>query len=292
MVFTVTFPGGASHSLFPFITDPGFYLEQGSVGFPTSSSGVRRNLDNNYAVRINSVSPSYISSASYETVLNYGGTNFWPGNVLTFASNPSSTCSVRVYNYSGTITFGATSSGWPPVYVYRSSTGALFDDFTSPLRVMAGTWTWNTVPSAPASISTTTNGTSVTVTRTNSASDGGSAISGYRVQRRESTNGTTWGSWGNVVSLSTSALSHTYTGLTPARYYQFRQYAVNNAGNSLAATSSTVFIAAITRYTGTAFSVLTRLRKYNGTDWQNITQARRWNGTSWQTIDLTGINPP
>lgn len=285
MATTINFPGGATAGTTSFITSAGFFLAQNDVAFPLPASGVRRNLDNNYIVRINSISPANLSGASYAVVLNYGGVDYGAGTILTFSSLTFGLCQIRVYNYSGTLNFGRSSSVGPGVLVYRTSTGALFDSFGT---AMSGTWSWNTVPSAPASISTSLSGTSVTVTRTNSSSDGGSTITGYRVQRRESTNGTTWGSWGNTVTMSTT--SHTYTGLTPARYYQFRVYAINNAGNSLAATSSTVFVAAITRYTGTAFTVLTKLRKYDGADWQNITQAKRWNGTSWVTIDITGIN--
>ena len=172
-------------------------------------------------------------------------------------------------------------------YRYDGFTGGDYGAYSGRL---AGTWSWNTVPSAPASISRTLNGTSIIVTRTNSASDGGSTIADYRVQRRESTDGTTWGSWGDTVALATTALSHTYANLTPGRYHQFRQFASNNAGFSSAATSTSVFITAMTRYTGTAFTVLSKLRKYDGAAWQNITQVRRWNGTSWAAIDITGIN--
>jgi hypothetical protein len=78
--------------------------------------------------------------------------------------------------------------------------------------------------------------------------------------------------------------------LTPAKYYQFRVYAVNNAGNSEAGTSETFFVTPMARHTGTDFTALSKLKRYDGSAWQNIAQAKRWNGTSWVTIDITGIN--
>jgi hypothetical protein len=93
-----------------------------------------------------------------------------------------------------------------------------------------------------------------------------------------------------VITLSTTTLSHTYTNLTPGRYHQFRQFAFNTAGFGSAATSTSVFITAMTRYVGPSFTVLSKLKKYDGSAWQNITQARRWNGTSWVAIDITGTN--
>ena len=96
------------------------------------------------------------------------------------------------------------------------------------------------VPSAPASISTSRSGLSVTVTVTASATNGGATITGYTVER--STDGTTW-----TNPQSMTSLSYTYTNLTPGFNYLFRAYATNSTGNSATVTSSSVFVSAYGR---------------------------------------------
>jgi len=85
-------------------------------------------------------------------------------------------------------------------------------------------------PSAPAGIFTTVTGSSVTVTLSASASDNGSAITGYYVQFQRSVDGSTnWSDWSSPVNVP--LLSYTYNGLSNA-YYKFRAYSVNAGGNS------------------------------------------------------------
>jgi len=104
-----------------------------------------------------------------------------------------------------------------------------------------GAWSASTfragVPSAPATISATRSGLSVTVTITASATNGGAAVSAYTVER--STDGVTWTNPQNITSLS-----YTYTNLTPGLSYTFRAYATNSTGTSAYATSSSVFVSA------------------------------------------------
>lgn len=101
------------------------------------------------------------------------------------------------------------------------------------------------VPSAPATISTTRSGLSVTVTITGSATNGGAAISGYTVER--STDNVTWTNPQSITSLS-----YTYTSLTPGNTYYFRAYATNSTGNSATANSAPVFVSAYGRRYATA----------------------------------------
>lgn len=284
---TINFPGGATAGQIANIQSGGFFLNQNDVVFPLPANTVRQNINGSYIVRIHAISPASLSVASpVDIVLNYGGNNYGVGTILTFPSLTFGLCQIRIYNYDGQVDFGRSLSAGPGVQIYRTSTGLLYDSFST---AMSGTWSWNTVPTAPSSISTSLSGTTVTVTRGTSTTTTEGPITSYRIQRRESTNGVTFGSWS--ASEAMSSTTFTYTGLTPARYYQFRVFARNNAGDSVATVSSTVFVAAITRYTTQGvFTVLTKLKKYDGTAWQNITQAKRWNGTSWVTIDITGIN--
>ena len=285
---TITLPGGLTASLAQSrggLTEEN-YLVQRNVPFPLPADGVRRNLDNNYAVRIHDVG---VVGFEYEYVflyVNYNEGNYGSGSILTFSSLTVGSCQIIVSAFANGGGFYLAASGQPGVDYYFSYYPYFLGTDEKPI---AGSWSWNTVPTAP-SISTLLNGTNVTVTRGNSTSDNLGPITGYRVQRRESTDGSTWGSWGNTITQSTSTFSHTYTDLTPGKYYQFRAYAVNNAGNSEASTSGIILIPSIAKYTGTIFTGVSSLKRYNGSAWQNITQARRWNGTSWVTMNLDGIN--
>jgi hypothetical protein len=147
-----------------------------------------------------------------------------------------------------------------------------------------GTFFWYTVATAPGSISLNKVGRNVTVTATGSSSNGGEGISSYRVQYRTSTDGVTFGAWGNTQTLS--SLSYTYTNLTPALFYQFRVYAVNPAGNSAARTSSNLFVSAGgRRWNGTAWVASTTSKRWNGSAWVDLTVAKRWSGSAW--VDLS-----
>jgi hypothetical protein len=288
---TIDFPGGAIGNFGPsFFLDTNDYIQQELVGFPNAAAGARVNIDGNYAIRVASISPDRLTGTNSVAIV-YAGVLRGVGSVILSSTNPATTCAVRVTKTGGSsTTFRRDNVSTNAVVHYRGRDGFTGGDYGAYPGRLSGSWIWNTVPSAPASISTSLSGTNVTVTRGNSSDNGGATITGYTLQRRESTNGTSFGSWGNNVSLSTSTLTHTYTNLTPARYYQFRVYANNNAGSSQTRTSGTIFVAAITRFTGTAFTVLSKLRKHDGSNWQNVTQVRRWNGTSWVTIDITGIN--
>ena len=287
----IGFPGGAVAGQKVYYLSSSNYLKQNNVFFPVidgdSPSDVRRNLDNNYVVRIHSINPDGVDLEDTYPVLTYRGNTYYTGSILTFSqlTVPYNFCEIRVvsldtFSYFGLGAFGQPGvQEWDPYYTFF------------PIRTystaLAGSWSWNTVPTAP-SVSAALNGTSVTVTRGSSTTTSEGPITSYRIQRRESTDGATWGSWGNTDFIS--SLTYTYTGLTPGKYYQFRVYAVNNAGNSEAGISGLILIPSITRYTGTAFIAPDKLKRYNGSAWQNITQAKRWNGTSWVTIDITGVN--
>lgn len=154
---------------------------------------------------------------------------------------------------------------------------------------LAGSITYAFVPKAPANLAAVQTARSVALTTTATTGtgyDGYAAISSYKVQYRTSTDGTTWGAWGNTQTMT--SLNYTYSNLAPATYYQFRTYAVNDVGNSAATVNGTTFyVAAGGRiYNGTSWTPATTFRVYNGTAWVDVTTARVYNGTAWQDITI------
>jgi hypothetical protein len=147
---------------------------------------------------------------------------------------------------------------------------------------LQGSYTWSTVPTAPASITVTASQLNVTVTAGASASDGGQGISSYSVQYRTSTDkGSTWGAWGNTQTLS--SLSYTYTNMAANGYYQFRVYSNNTNGSSAARSGTTVFISAGGKvWNGSAWAPRA-LKVWTGSAWQ-VAKRKFWNGSSWQIM--------
>lgn len=283
MPTTVNFPGGSSGPNSPFFSTTGNFAASDGSNFPLAANGVRQNLTGNYIVRVASLSP-YNVSGNYSAYILKNGTLYGAGSTISLTSAQlNNSWQARIYNNGGTVTFNRAASGTGFTGEYNSS-GTLVDSWNS---AMTGTWSWATVPTTPASISVVVNGTSATITRGNSTADTSYPVTSYSIQRRESTNGTTWGAWTNTTTMVGS--THTYTGLSAAKYYQFRVYASNSIGTSQAVQSTTVFIAAVTRYDGSSFVLLSKLKRYNGTSWENIGSAKRWNGTTWETIDISSI---
>lgn len=133
------------------------------------------------------------------------------------------------------------------------------------------------IPSAPASISATRDGRTVTVI---AGTASGSGVTSYSVQY--SSNGGS--SWSSAVAMSSQ--SYTYTTLTAGQTYLFRVYATNSIGNSASTTSDEVFVpAGGKRWTGSAWTASTIGRRWTGSAWVDLTTAKRWNGSAW--TDLT-----
>ena len=85
-----------------------------------------------------------------------------------------------------------------------------------------------TVPGAPTIDSVTSGDSTLTVNWSPPASDGGSAITGYRVEWKLHT--TSW-TEASGTDLGATARSHQITGLTNGTLYDVRVHAVNSAGN-------------------------------------------------------------
>ena len=84
-----------------------------------------------------------------------------------------------------------------------------------------------TVPGSPTLTATAADNDKIVLTWTAPASDGGAAISSYRIERQN-----TDGSWTTQTSRPGSVLTWTATSLARATSYTYRIFAVNNVGDS------------------------------------------------------------
>ena len=90
-----------------------------------------------------------------------------------------------------------------------------------------------TVPGAPGSLSVSVNDTGkLDVSWSAPGGNGGTAVSGYRVQWKESDD--SWDTPADVSETTVTGTSHTVTGLTDGVEYTFRVFAVNRVGDSTA----------------------------------------------------------
>ena len=90
-----------------------------------------------------------------------------------------------------------------------------------------------TVPGAPGILSVSVNDTGkLDVSWDAPDSNGGSAVTGYEVQWKESSD--SWDTPAEVSETTVTGTSHTATGLTDGMGYTFRVFAVNSAGDSSA----------------------------------------------------------
>jgi len=242
------------------------YVYQDGVSFPSG----RVNRDGANPVRLLTIGGGYSNLGSSYWSVYYGGLDI--NGAYTFSTS-GGTMQVRQWNNDTARMYFGRNTGVAGT-VYDNGDGSAFAS-----GALAYTMTWMQVATAPASITATASGVSVTVTATASTDAGGGTISGYKVQYRSSANGSTgWSAWGSEQSLS--SFSYTYSSLTPALYYQFRVYAVNEAGNSAATTSANVFVTAGgKRWTGSAWTPNTTAMRWStaGTpQWIPLTIARRW----------------
>ena len=97
-----------------------------------------------------------------------------------------------------------------------------------------------TAPSPPGSFSLTPGRISIELRWTNSATNGGSAISAYQFQYSRKLTQTLWEPWPDEWTSGGTDNFHLIQGLTPNRRYKVRMRAVNDAGESDPTSSETV----------------------------------------------------
>ena len=222
----INFPGGGGlgNSTASNFTTTGHYAAQGGVGFPNGNLS----LEGNYPIRVDDINVNQIGG-SVSVRLRFGGTDYAIGDII-YTDGNNGNCSIRIYKTgSSTATFNRTTSTATPKVTEYTSTGAFYYEWGGQ---MTGNWDYTTVPLPPSSISTTLSGTDVIVTRGTSAD-----ATGYRIQYQVSTDGATYGSWGNTTVASSTTT--TFSNLEKGKFYRFRVYAINAAGNGAATTAST-----------------------------------------------------
>lgn len=229
-------------------------------GFPGGNPGA----DNVYRVGIADVTADYATGA--------GGINPRTdrGDAGTVTGGGGDFRLEIAYS-SGTLQFGRNTGGGGQVV--DNADGGTWGG-----KLVGALW-WYTYATAPQAISATRSGRNVAIGIAGSASDGGSGISSYRVQRTDGL-----GNWVDDQDISSG--SYTYTNLTPGRTYQFRTYANNGLGSSQFRYSATVFVpAGGRRYDGTSWVYAGIARRYTGSAWVDLTIARRYTGSAW--VDLS-----
>ncbi len=112
-----------------------------------------------------------------------------------------------------------------PMFLQSINSGTTFDNVS-----VDGTVTTPVAPDAPTSLNATGLNVRATLSWTAPASDGGSAVTDYLVEYKLSSEPTTWSTFADGTSTSTSA---TVTGLTNNSAYDFRVSATNAYGTSV-----------------------------------------------------------
>jgi hypothetical protein len=274
----IPFTGGAAAgSLAAQFTTTGRHARQIDNAYPADAD-LNNNLEGlSNVFYLSSINPTGLSG-SYTLRLNKGGADYVAPGIISGTSG--GTCEIRIYkNGSSTVYFGrrGTSNGLTTVKEYSGDTLT----YTWGTQ-MTGSYYYCTVPGAPASITATRIGLTVNVTYTNSTDDGGDPITSYTIQRAIVTGGTNGGSDGTVGTWTTHSNS---TLLSPGTMYRFRVYATNPAGNSVARTSTNVFISVYgERFNGSSWVDVTNYSRFNGTSWVGISNFKRFDGTAWQNM--------
>lgn len=248
---TTAFRGGTSGGTGSAFFNVASYIYDG-ISYPTGNL----NLAGSRPVAINSVSPEYATNLSAATVSSDGLVRLYTNSGMTFKRNQGA---------GGVVTLAYNGSTW---------SGAL-----------TGQFAWSTVPTKPASLSASRTARDVDITAGSSSSDGGQSITGYKVQRSWSADGSTgWSAWEDEQTLV--GLAYTYDDLTPGRYYKFRTYAQNANGSSEARESSVLFVpAGGKRKVSGAFQSTTIARRRASGIMVDLTIAKRRAAGTW--VDLS-----
>jgi hypothetical protein len=202
----------------------------------------------------------------------FSGIQYWVG----FTKESSAT-----YYFSGTnappgspFGIGPTSSNTQPNFV--GNFGSLF----------AGSLLWrlgyDVLPTAPASVSGIISGSNINLSWSAPTSDGGRAISGYRIQR--STDGVNFTDLvSNTLSTGTS---YTDSGISRGISYTYRVAAINAVaiahGSDYSGpyiTTDAILISGAKLWDGTTF-INGTTKAWNGTEFV-LTTTMVWSGSSW-----------
>jgi len=194
------------------------------------------------------------------------GTNRVASAIFTFANNATPVLETKPISdrlvFSGVQYWIGFSKEGGGTYRFSGTTAPLFSkpttfslvepDFVGSVAGFDINLAWrmgyDVLPTAPASISGTASGVDVNLSWSAPSSDGGRAVTGYRIQR--STDGAPFVTL--VADTDTTSTTYTDTNLTPGRTYTYRVAAINNvareAGSDYSgpyATTAGVFISGV-----------------------------------------------
>lgn len=270
MAFTQEFNGGIGGTGNAFWSANGAYVES-NVTVPAGNT----NLAGSRPLVINSISPE-TSGAATTWAIRLGGTLYGAGSTIADSPGGSLTGFIRLtktttgdsfFKRKATPGYSITLNGVVPAStVYQNNS-------------ISGSYTYYTVPTAPASVTITSKvGTTVNLSYSNPSSDGGSGITSYTAQYRQ--NG---GAWAGTKAVSGNAFS--FADLVPGSTYDFRVYANNAAGASTATVSASTLVAAYgTLRRGADFVPITVGKLYRAGAWRNIITAKVYRGGAWRNI--------
>ncbi len=262
-----------------------------------------------------SVSATQISTANDRVSVSFYAPSYG-GNLQSYTITRNGTPSKEITEITSS-PFIDTDANLVPGNSYTYSIKAVGSAFTGPNATTASVTAPGT-PYAPTSAPSISNiGLNMTVVSAAVSGNGGVAINsananeGYFIQYQLADTlagtygyGGTAGAWSPAIKMSDQTnRSHTYSSMTPAKYYKFRTYAANTvtkasdnttniayphinstytSGVNFATNSTGYFLAAGgKRYDGSAWIPTQSAKRYDGAAWQPLTIARRFDGTNW-----------
>jgi hypothetical protein len=176
-------------------------------------------------------------------------------------------------------------------YLVRSD-NATDSTWTGDLR--STTW-YNTIPAAPtlnSAVDSLTFG-AVDLAWTAGA-DGGTAITGYRVEWSTDSFATLAGS---IADTGSTATTRTITGLTSGQSYQFRVAAINAVSNAFSGQPASIRSNVISstptsygsRFSGSSFVAIQAAKRYDqgSGQWVSLTSAKRYNAATSSWVNIT-----
>lgn len=117
----------------------------------------------------------------------------------------------------------------------RGSAGSsYYSGWKESTNTLRRNWTACGAPTACAVSSTLATG-NVTLSWSGATAGYGNSITGYKIQRCESSNGSSWGSWADLTTVNSTSTSNSLTVSPPStagNYYKYRVLTMGSAGSS------------------------------------------------------------
>jgi hypothetical protein len=262
--------------------------------------------------------PSQVASTSKRISVPFSGPGYVGSGITSYTATRSGTPAKTITGISSTPFFD-NDSNLIPGNSYTYSIVANTSAYTSDSSGISASVIAPGIPYAPTSEPTIANvGLDITITSAQVSGNGGVAINtsnaneGYFVQYQlADTIDGTYGydgvsnAWSPAVKMSNQTTrSHTYSLMTPAKFYKFRTYAANpviygsdgstrlyyphNSSTYTAnfATNSTGFFLAAggKRWTGTEWIPTATAKRWDGSQWVAFNIAKRWDGNQWTPL--------